>query len=282
MAAARLSVDADCGLTTLHSQISINTLCFAPAALGSHVEAVARLGAGGISPVVAAVLEFGVAETARSLRDAGLEVATLSHMAFGFATADAAGEARERLTRTIGIAAQVGAQSVIMTTGGRGKLNWADAAEAFADAMAPCAAQAKAAGIKLGIEGTSHLYADVSIAHRLSDTVRLAKMAGISVMIDTFACWFDSDIESALAEAAPVTALVQVSDYVYGDRGLPCRAVPGDGDSGLERIIPAIAAGGFTGYYDLEVIGPRLTAEGPEMGLKRAADFIGALLGPGN
>ena len=86
MAAARLPVDADRGLSAMHPQISINTLCLPPAALGSHVEAVARLGARGISPVVAEVLEFGVAETARSLRDAGLEVATLSHISFGFAT----------------------------------------------------------------------------------------------------------------------------------------------------------------------------------------------------
>jgi sugar phosphate isomerase/epimerase len=112
----------------------------------------------------------------------------------------------------------------------------------------------------------------------LSDTVRLARMAGISVMLDTFACWFDSDIESAIAEAGPLTALVQVSDYVYGDRGLPCRAVPGDGDSGLDRMIRSIAATGFNGYYDLEVIGPRLAAEGAEAGLCRAADFIGGLL----
>jgi sugar phosphate isomerase/epimerase len=262
------------------AQISINTLCLAPAGLGSHIEVVARLGARGISPVVAAVLEFGAAATAHSLRDAGLEVATLSHMAFGFATPEATAEARERLSATIGIAAEIGAQSIIMTTGGRGQLSWAQAAEAFAEAMAPCAALANAAGIKLGIEGTSHLYSDVSIAHRLSDTVKLAQMAGISVMIDTFACWFDSDIEAAIAQAAPMTALVQVSDYVYSDRGLPCRAVPGDGDSGLARMIPAIAAGGFAGYYDIEVIGPRLAAEGVEKGLRRAADFIGALLEP--
>ena len=264
----------------MHRQISINTLCFAPAALGSHAETVARLGARGISPRIDAVLEFGVAESARSICDAGLEVATLTHLAFGFATPEVTTEARERLLRTIGIAAEIGAQTIIMTTGGRGRLSWAEAADAFAEAIAPCAKQASDAGIRLGIEGTSHLYADVSISHRLTDTVQLARLAGISVMIDTFACWFDSDIESAIAEAAPLTALVQVGDYVYGDRSLPCRAVPGDGDSGLDRMIPAIAAAGFEGYYDLEVIGPRLATEGPEAGLRRAADFVGALLEP--
>ena len=262
----------------LHSQISINTLCLPAAPLGSHADTVARLGARAFSPGVAAVLEFGVKETARAIRNAGLEVATVTHLAFGFATPEATAEARERLLQTIGIAADIGAQSVIMTTGGRGGLSWAEAAGRFAEAMAPCAEAARSAGIKIGIEGTSHLYSDVSIAHRLSDTARLARMAGIAVMLDTFACWFDSDIETAIAEAGSLIGLVQVSDYVYGDRSLPCRAVPGDGDSGLDRMIPAIAAAGFGGYYDLEVIGPRLVAEGAEAGLRRAADFIGALL----
>lgn len=262
----------------MHPQISINTLCLPAAALGDHAEAVVRLGARGISPGVAAVTEFGISRAARLIRDTRLEVATLTHLAFGFATPQATTEARERLLRTIGIAAQVGAQSVIMTTGGRGALSWGKAAERFAAAMAPCAEAARAAGITIGIEGTSHLYADVSIAHRLSDTTALAHMAGIAVMLDTFACWFDSDITTAIAEAGPSIGLVQVSDYVYGDRSLPCRAVPGDGDSGLDKLIPAIAATGFAGYYDLEVIGPRLAAEGSEAGLRRAADYVGALL----
>jgi sugar phosphate isomerase/epimerase len=262
----------------MHQQISINTLCFPAAPFGTHVDAVARLGARGISPVVAALLEFGLAESALAVRDAGLDVATITHLSFGYATPQATAEARERLRRTIDIAAGIGGQSVIMTTGGRGDLSWGEAAEAFAEAMAPCAEAAREAGITIGIEGTSHLYADVSIAHRLSDTAMLARMAGIAVMLDTFACWFDSDIETAIAEAGPLIGLVQVSDYVFGDRGLPCRAVPGDGASRLDRMIPAIAATGFSGYYDLEVIGPRLADEGAEVGLRRAAAYIGGLL----
>jgi sugar phosphate isomerase/epimerase len=165
-----------------------------------------------------------------------------------------------------------------MTTGGRGELSWAAAAERFAEAMAPCAEAARAAGIHLGIEPTSHLYADVSIAHRLADASSLARRAGISVMIDLFACWADADIESAIADAGALTALVQVSDYVYGDRGLPCRAVPGDGAVPLNHLIPAIVRAGFTGRFDLEIIGPRLQAEGEETGLARAAERVGRIL----
>lgn len=232
----------------------------------------------GISPDLEQVTAFGVGDSARAIRDAGLAVATLTHRAFAYATPAETVAARERLIRTIAIAAEIGAQTIIMTTGGRGTLAWPQAADAFANAMAPCAEAARAPGIQLGIEPTSHLYSDVSIAHRLADTTTLARRAGIGVMIDLFACWADADIDAAIADAAPLTALVQVSDYVYGDRGLPCRAVPGDGAVPLDRLIPGIAQAGFKGWFDLEIIGPRLQTEGEDAGLRRAADYIGKLL----
>lgn len=262
----------------MHSNISINTLCFARAAFDSHVDAVVRLGARAISPDLIQIEECGAARGARLIRDAGLDIATLTHRAFAFASQPEARLGRERLERTIDLAGEMGAQSIIMTTGGRGVLAWPEAADRFAEAVAPCAALARKAGIALGIEQTSHLYADASIAHRLSDSLRIADQAGISLMIDLFACWFDADIDEAIAAAAPRTALVQVSDYVYGDRGLPCRAVPGDGAIPLDRLLPAIVQAGFRGYFDLEIIGPRLQAEGVENGLARAGLGVGRLL----
>ncbi len=262
----------------MHRSISINTLCYAPAPLGALAETTARLGARGIGPELEQVLDFGVGESARAIRDAGLAVATLTHRAFAFATPEEARAARERLHRTIAVAAEIGAQSIIMTTGGRGALGWNEAADAFAEAIAPCAEAAGQAGIPIGIEPTSHLYADVSIAHRLSDTVAIARRAGIAAMVDVFACWVDSDLDKALAAAAPIAGVAQISDYVYGDRGLPCRAVPGDGAIPLARIIAGLVRGGFAGWYDLEIIGPRLQAEGQEAGLRRAGDYIGNLL----
>lgn len=262
----------------MHPRISINTLCLAPDALGKQIDLLARLEARAISPDLMHVEEWGVAETARRIGDAGLEIATLTHRAFGFATPEEGQEARARLERTIAIAAAIGAQTIIMTTGGRGALAWAEAADRFAEAIVPCVASAEAAGVKLGIEPTSHLYADASIVHRLADTTTVARKAGITVIPDIFACWVDADIEKAIAEAGPSISLIQVSDYILGDRGLPCRAVPGDGAIPFDRLVPAFEAAGFAGYYDIELVGRRLQDEGQEQGLKRAADHIARCL----
>jgi sugar phosphate isomerase/epimerase len=262
----------------MHPHISINTLCFAPAKLDTLIDRVVRLGARGISPDLEQVTRFGVSQSARLMVDAGLEVVTLTHRSFAFATPSEATTGRDRLNRTIEIAAEIGAHSITMTTGGRGELIWSDAAECFAEAVAPCVDLARSAGLKLGVEPTSHLYTDASIAHRLSDTVRIVKNAGLSVTVDLFACWFDADIEDAVTEAAPLAALVQVSDYVLGDRSLPCRAVPGDGTIPLNRLIPAIIKSGYQGWFDLEIIGPRLLAEGEYLGLSRAGNILGPLI----
>ncbi len=260
----------------MHPNLSINVLSLLPAAFDQQVEVAARLGARAITPDIALLEDVIATQAARLIGDAGLQAAALTHRAFGFA--DAAQAASERLARSIEYAAAIGANTIVMTTGGRGALNWGDVAKRFAEAIAPNAALARQAGIKLGIEPTSHLYADVSIAHRLSDCTALARLSDISVVIDLFACWTDADIDAAIAAAAPHTALVQVSDYVYGDRSLPCRAIPGDGAIPLDRLIPAIVSAGFTGMFDLEIIGPRLQTEGIEIGLKRAATTMGALL----
>lgn len=264
----------------MHRRISINTLSLAEAPFDRHVADTIALGANAISPGIEEVMAFGPDAARDLLRQAGLAVATLTHRSFGFATPAAAEEARARLRATLAVAATIGAETITLTTGGRGTLPWTDAAQAFAAAIAPYADQARDAGIALSLEPTSHLYADVSIAHRLHDTVTLARMAGISVGIDLFACWTDADIDAALVKAGPLIALVQVSDQVAGDRALPCRAVPGDGMIPLDRLIAAIERTGFSGRYDLELIGPRIAAEGHLPALARAGERLGAMLAP--
>ncbi len=262
----------------MHSSLSINTLCLDLGPLDLHVSQVARLGATAISPTLEQVAEVGAAACTKLLRGSGLEVATLTHRAFAFSTPQHGIAGRERLNRTIDFAEAIGAKSITLTTGGRDGLRWTVAAERFATEIAPCATRARAAGVALSLEPTSHLYADASIAHRLADALKLARLAGIDVGIDLFACWTDSDIEDAIIATGPNIALVQVSDYVLGDRGLPCRAVPGDGAVPLNRLIPRILRTGYSGYFDIEIIGPRLESEGAEAGLRRAGTRLTEML----
>lgn len=265
----------------MHPRISVDDLCFPGASLDSNLESFRKLEArriGIVAPkLVAAGLEQGIAKLTRS----EFVVATVVQpfmSRYGLENKSHWEEGRTELFRAIEAAQALRAESIYMLSGGRGQLTWEEAADAFCEAVAPCAAAAKAAGIPLLIEPAPSLYCDLSITHTLRDTVKLAEQADIGVCIDIFACWTEAELRETILRAAPRCGLVQVSDYVMGDRAIPCRAVPGDGHIPLDRILGWILDSGYKGAFDLELLGPRINAEGHLEAVRRSAAWLGAFL----
>jgi sugar phosphate isomerase/epimerase len=54
--------------------------------------------------------------------------------------------------------------------------------------------------------------------------------------------------------------------------------VPGDGVIPLERLLGEVLAAGYTGLFDLELVGPRIAAEGPTQASARAAENLSEML----
>jgi sugar phosphate isomerase/epimerase len=185
---------------------------------------------------------------------------------------------RAALSTVIDAAAQVGARTVYLLTGGRGALTWEQAAKRFCNMISPCVERAARAGVTLAIETASSLYADIHLAHSLRDAIALAEMAGVGICIDVFHCWAEADFDALVQRALPRTELIQLSDYVLGDRALPARAVPGDGTIPLEAFVAQTLAGGYQHGFDLELIGPRIEEEGRLESARRACDVVGAML----
>lgn len=208
----------------------------------------------------------------------GYTVEAVCHVFGGGSPAGDPRAAQDALCTVIDAAAGVGARTVYLLTGGRGELTWGQAAQRFSHLVAPCVARAQTAGVTLAIENASSLYADIHLAHTLRDTLALAEMAGLDICIDVFHCWAEGDVEATVRRALPRTALVQLSDYVLGDRSLPARAVPGDGTIPLEAFVARTLAGGYRRGFDLELIGPRIEAEGRLESASRACDVVGAML----
>ncbi len=175
-------------------------------------------------------------------------------------------------------AGDVAAESVYITTGSRGALTWEEAAEALKEAAEPVVEHARRVPVPLLMETVPSLREDVGFNHTLADTVALSETAGFGVCIDTYSSWTERNLQSVLAEAIPRCALVQVSDYVIGDWCVPGRAVPGDGDIPLERILGWLQEAGYSGPYDLELIGPRIVNEGGKGATLRAIRWLSALL----
>jgi sugar phosphate isomerase/epimerase len=262
----------------VHEALSVHNVTFlgaGPAELQDHWTA---LGLRHLSVLDAQLLDPSFA---RLFRAQDYAVEAVYHL-FGAGRLSAEPEsvhaARADLSRLIDAAAATGARCIYMLTGGRSGLTWERAAERFCLAIEPCVQQAEQAGVSLAIENASSLYADIHFAHSLRDTITLAELAGVGICVDLFHCWAEADLAGLLRLALPRTQLIQLSDYVLGDRALPARAVPGDGEIPIEPFVAQALAEGYRFGFDLELLGPRIDAEGRLAAAERACATVSAML----
>jgi sugar phosphate isomerase/epimerase len=266
----------------MHERLSLNSICFWGATFQEVVSHWRALAPRRVSMMSHEVLKEDRSALREVLAAGGYRFETIAHPFLPFKPLEPREEtwreARATLTQLIRAAEELGARSIYMLTGGHGSLTWEEAAATFGEAIAPCVAQAQDAGVALAVENSSVLYADNHIAHSLRDTITLAEMTGIGVCIDLYSCWTEAGLRESLERAMPRLQVVQVSDYVYGDRALPCRAVPGDGAVPLARILEWLLSAGYAGAFDFELIGPRIDQEGHLNAARRASQYTGELL----
>ena len=92
------------------------------------------------------------------------------------------------------------------------------------------------------------------------------------------ACWSERALDATIRDGVDTLRLVQVSDFAIGTLSTPNRLVPGDGDIPLERIIGTVLDAGYTGCFDLELIGPRIDDEGYPSAIRRSVDWLTEVL----
>jgi sugar phosphate isomerase/epimerase len=264
----------------MHPRVCLHQVAFVDQSTTAFIEHCRAIGVGPMTLVTPLLMKPGGLEEAQAALAAGGPYAhTINHP---FATfPDLAGDGDltvERLIEAIGMAATLGAPNIYLVTGGRGPLSWEDAAHRFSRLVARCLNEARARNVQLLVETASDFNVDIHIAHTLADTIRLAEMADIGLCLELHACWFEAGLREKFMRAASFTHLVQVSDYVLGDRSAPCRAVPGDGVIPLEQLIGDVLDTGYSGVFDLELVGPRIQAEGAAAATTRAAEKLSEIL----
>jgi sugar phosphate isomerase/epimerase len=262
----------------MHERISVHSICFPTANVEELLQNWRNLGAQRVSFSSPQVLEYGPQKLRSTLSAVGQQTETVTHIFRAGALTPNMQPERDALARAIEAAATLNANSIYMLTGGRGTMGWEDAANCFAEALAPCLPLARDAGIAISIENTNAFHAHAHLANNLRDTITLAELANINICIDMFACWTEAGLHALIQRALPRCVLVQVSDYVLGDRSLPCRAVPGDGTIPWPQILRWLQEDGYAGTFDLELLGPRIDAEGQQAAVKRAATYIAECL----
>jgi len=264
----------------MHPRVSLHQVAFVSESITTFVDLCRAIGVQRMTRVTPALMQpGGLAEAQQALAAGGTRVTTLNHpFAMSPDLDKDQGAATDGLLQAIELAAALGADNIYLVTGGRGSLSWEQAAERFADLVAPCRPAALQHGVRLMVETASDFNVDIHLAHTLDDTIKLAAIAQIGVCLELHACWFESGLTEKIIRAMPAIGLVQVSDYVLGDRTAPCRAVPGDGVVPLQRILGDVLEAGYTGDFDLELLGPRIAAEGHHAATRRAAAVLSDIL----
>jgi sugar phosphate isomerase/epimerase len=264
----------------VHPRISLHQVAFLQDNTSAFLDHCRGIGVQHTTLVTPVLLRSGgVDEARRGLAGGGVRIANINHPFALYPDLERdEGQAAQELNEVIDIAETLGATNIYLLTGARGALTWEQAANRFGDLLASCRPRADAAGVRLLVENASAFNADIHIAHTLADTMTLATASGIGVCIDVHACWAEAGLRGLTRRAMPVTGLIQLSDYVLGDRSAPCRAVPGDGAIPLERVIGNALEDGYEGLFDIELIGPRIDAEGPRSATARASRVISDIL----
>jgi sugar phosphate isomerase/epimerase len=184
---------------------------------------------------------------------------------------------QERVTHAVGAASMLGG-CLVLTTGPAIGLEWDDAAARFADALAPVCSAADAARVPLTVEHTGPLRLDLSFCTTFADGADLARRTGIGLCMEVSSCFAERDLFMAIEDAADVLQHVQLSDFVVGSLCTPDRAVPGDGDIPLRRIVDRVLATGYAGAFELELVGPRIEGEGYAGAIRRGVTALDELL----
>jgi sugar phosphate isomerase/epimerase len=248
-----------------HPRLSVNSISSLYQSLPDDIVMWRDLGVDHVGLISPKLEALGWEDAKEAVADAGLRVSNLS-------------VEQKVLAESIEFAASVGATSVYVCSGPAEQLSWEKAAKRFSEEIAPHVSRARELGVLLAVEPTNPLRADLSFVYSARDALDLAREAGIGVVIDLYSCWYERGLTDLVGAHLDRVALVQISDYVLGTYDLPNRAVPGDGDIPLERLLGEILDRGYTGVLDLEVLGPRIEAEGYRRAIERGVEHMSELL----
>jgi sugar phosphate isomerase/epimerase len=251
------------GFVTLHPRVSVSQECSPHQSFTDDVSMWRRLDIDRVGLISTKLRPAGW--DARLVTDAGIKVTNV-------------GAEVELLEKALECAETVGADVVWTCTGPLGSRSWDEAADDFCKRIIPAATQAKEKGIVLAIEPTNPLRTDVSFIHTMRDTFDLAHAAGIGVLLDFAMCWYERGLTEIVRENLDSLSLVQINDYRIGTFSTPDRSVLGDGDIPLERLLTMLVEAGYSGMFDLEIIGPKIEEEGYVSSIRRSLDRLNEIL----
>ncbi|MEV4226196.1 sugar phosphate isomerase/epimerase family protein [Streptomyces bobili] len=267
-------------------RFSINQMTVKQLSMPELVAACRDLGIGNVGLWRDPVQTYGVEETAKLVRDAGLTVTTLCRG--GFFTAVDPDERAAALAdnrRAIDEAATLGTEVLVLVSGGLppGSKDLHGARERIADALTELGPYAEDHGVKLAIEPLHPMYAsDRCVVSTLTQALDLAERFPahqVGVTVDTYHIWWDDQAPAQIARAGASGRIhtFQLADWTtpLPEGVLNGRAQIGDGAIDMREWQAYVETAGYTGAIEVELFNDALWArDGREVLAETARRFV--------
>ncbi len=222
------------------------------------------------------------------MRECGLAVSSLQ-WAGGFTGSDGRSheDAIEDGLAAVELAAKMGADCLVVYTGGRGGHTRSHARRLVGSALRELAYHATDFGVTLAIEpmhpacGMDWTFL-TSLESALEFADRLDSDA-LKIVFDTYHLGMEPDLLSRLPELVPRIALVHLGDARRPPRGEQDRCPLGRGIIPLPEILRCLHEHGYAGSYELELIGQEMEDHSYwdvlDDSRRAVDDFLGASIG---
>jgi sugar phosphate isomerase/epimerase len=167
-------------------------------------------------------------------------------------------EARvESLAASIRRLARFEPEMVMFLTGAPGELDPAEGRRIVVEAIRELGRVGRETGVRVGLEPIHRsASAGFSMMNDLPETEALLDEAGdasVGILFDTWHLWDTPDVLEHARRLAHRFPAVHVNDWREETRHWDDRALPGEGIMDLPAILGALEAGGFDGWFDMEI-----------------------------
>jgi sugar phosphate isomerase/epimerase len=126
------------------------------------------------------------------------------------------------------------------------------------DGIAAVLDDATAAGVQLAVEPLHPMFcADRSVISTLQEANDLAdRLPGVGVLVDAYHVWWDPRVHDEIARAGERILGFHVCDWILPlpEGALLGRGLPGDGCADLAALARSVAAAGYRGPIEVEVL----------------------------
>ena len=253
-------------------RLSLNQITVNPWSLEQAVAGCERHEIGAIALWRDKIAATGLQRAARLVRDAGVHVSSVCRGGmFTDPGADPAAVLDDN-RRAVEEAAELGADALVLVCGALVDRDLPAARARVRDGVAALLPHAAAAGVRLAIEplhpmmiGVRSVVVSLGQALDLVEELEPAHPGSLGVVVDAYHVWWDPALEQQLQRAAGRVLGYHVSDWLPTTTDLLLdRGMMGDGLVDLPRLSAQVAATGFDGPVEVEILSARWWGEDPD------------------